>query len=109
MVEIAFLAAAVAAGWLWLAGLRARDAAMDAARRACDAEGVQLLDDTVALESLRPRRDSDGAVALRRIYHFEFSDTGDNRLHGSVTLVRAEVEAVYLEPHHGQRAHLRPV
>jgi hypothetical protein len=44
---------------------------------------------------------------LRRIYHFEFSDTGNNRLDGSVTLVGRTVQALYLEPHCGQFADSR--
>jgi hypothetical protein len=40
-------------------------------------------------------------VALRRIYSFEFSDTGNNRLDGSITLLGASVQALYLAPHSG--------
>lgn len=109
MVEIVAMMLVIAAGWLWVAGMRARDAAVDAARRACDAEGVQLLDYTVSLASLRLQRRAGGPLALRRIYRFEFSDTGNNRLNGSVTLVGSEVQALYLEPHLGRGApRLRP-
>lgn len=103
------LAVAVAAAGLWIAGMRARDAAVDAAHRACAAEGVQLLDYTVSLASLRLRRGAGGRITLRRIYRFEFSDTGNNRLHGSITLLGSEVQALYLEPHMGRptpRLHL---
>lgn len=106
MSEIAALIVMLAAGWFWLAGMRARDVAVDAARRACAADGVQLLDDTVALASLRPRRRTTGALALRRVYRFEFSDTGNNRLGGSITLLGGELEALYLEPHLGSGASL---
>lgn len=96
------LALAVAAAALWIAGMRARDTAVDAAHRACVAEGVQLLDYTVALASLRLQRSARGRIALRRVYRFEFSDTGDNRLNGSVTLLGSAVLALYLEPHLGR-------
>ena len=75
--EFGALVAIAALAWLWLASLNARDAAVEAARRACAADGVQLLDDTVMLTSIRPARDGDGGVVLRRVYRFEFSDTGD--------------------------------
>jgi len=85
--------------WLAMDNLRAREAAIDAARRACAGDGVQLLDDTVMLVSLRiARRDGGGAV-LRRVYQFEFSDTGNNRLAGAVTLAGSRVDTLYLEPH----------
>ena len=51
------------------------------------------------LASMRLARDVGGRVALRRVYHFEFSDTGNNRLAGDVTLNGASVEVLHLEPH----------
>lgn len=73
--------------WLWLDGLRARDGGIAAARAACHAEGLQLLDDTVSLSGLRLARDEGGRLMLRRVYDFEYSDTGDNRRNGSVVLL----------------------
>ena len=93
--------------WLWFDSLGARDTAVEAARRACVAEGVQLLDDTVMLSSLWPRRGEGGTLMLRRIYRFEFSDTGNNRLDGSVTLLGPMVQTLYLEPHCGPFAENR--
>lgn len=92
------LAALVAGGWFWLDSLRARDIALAAARDACTAEGVQLLDWTVAQSRLRLARNDDGQVRWLRVYVFEFSDTGDNRLNGSVTLLGRNVETVHLVP-----------
>ena len=40
------------------------------------------------------RRDADGVMTLLRIYRFEFSDTGDNRRDGDVTLLGKKVEWV---------------
>lgn len=75
-----------ALAWLWYDILKAREAAVRAARAACAAEGLMLLDDTVAISNLKPARDEDGRFILQRTYDFEFSDTGDNRLKGSVVL-----------------------
>lgn len=88
MIEGALILA-VAAGlvWLWLDSLRARDAARAAARAACEAEGLLLLDDTVAIVSLKPARKENGHLTLQRAYDFEYSDTGDNRRKGSLVLV----------------------
>jgi hypothetical protein len=79
------LLAAVA--WLWLDSLKAREAAVGAARAACASEGLLLLDDTVAIAALRPARDDEGRLRLQRTYDFEYSDTGNNRLRGSVVLL----------------------
>ena len=73
--------------WLWLDSLKAREAAIVAARAACAAEGLMLLDDTVAISNLKPARDGDGRLKLQRAYDFEYSDTGDNRLQGSVVML----------------------
>ena len=73
--------------WLWLDSLKARDGGIAAARGACNSEGLQLLDDTVSLASLRLARSEDGRLMLRRVYDFEYSDTGDNRRRGSVMLL----------------------
>lgn len=80
-----------ALAWLWLDSMRAREAAVRAARAACAAEGVMLLDDTVAIAALKPARDEYGHLKLQRAYEFEFSDTGNNRLHGSVVLLGHQV------------------
>jgi hypothetical protein len=93
---LALLAVAAAAGLLWTS-LQAREAANAAMRAACRAEGLLFLDDTVALQSMRPVRDGDGRMALRRIYGFEYSDTGDNRRRGSVTLLGPRIVAIDLE------------
>lgn len=72
--------------WLWYDSLRAREAAVRAAREICAAEGLMLLDDTVAIAGLKPARDEGGRLKLQRAYNFEYSDTGNNRLKGSVVM-----------------------
>lgn len=72
--------------WFWLDSLKAREAAVHAARALCAAEGLMLLDDTVAIAGLKAARDGNGRLALQRAYDFEFSDTGDNRLKGSLVM-----------------------
>ena len=89
----------LAGAWLWADNMRARETALEASRDACRREGLQLLDDTVALASLKPTRDSRGRVVLRRVYVFEFTDTGDNRRQGSVVVVRAATVSIELEPY----------
>ena len=72
--------------WLWYDSLKAREAAVRAAREVCAAEGLMLLDDTVAIAGLKPARDKNGHLTLQRAYDFEYSDTGNNRLKGSVVM-----------------------
>ena len=44
-----------ALAWFWLDSLKAREAGIREAREACAADGLQLLDDTVAGRGLRLR------------------------------------------------------
>lgn len=97
-LEILLLLALPALAWLWLDSLKAREAGIRAAERACAEDDLQLLDDTVVFRSLRPARDDEGRLRLRRIYDFEFSDTGNNRRAGSVALLGQEVEWLSLRP-----------
>ncbi|MEI7969599.1 MAG: DUF3301 domain-containing protein [Betaproteobacteria bacterium] len=90
------LLAAVAVGWFWVDTLNAREAALAAGERACAAEGLQFLDWTVAQDRVRIRRDDDGRLRLQRVYRFEYSDTGNNRLEGAVTLLGSSVVALHL-------------
>ena len=62
-------------GWLWFDSLKAREAAVAAARAACRSEDLLLLDDTVAIARLRFARDGDGVLRIQRVYGFEYSDT----------------------------------
>ena len=94
---IGFLLVAGLGLLFWRDSLGAREQARAASSRACRQMGVQLLDDTVALERLWPRRDRDGRLKLERLYVFEFTDTGQRRQVGSVLLVGARVEVLHME------------
>ena len=96
MIELTALAFFVLGGWFWLDSLRARDIALDGARRACEAEGVQLLDWTVAMRKIRLGRDDEGRRGFQRTYEFEFSDTGNNRIGGSITVLGRQLLALKL-------------
>jgi hypothetical protein len=99
MWELAALAVVLGAVALWADSLRARERAVAAGREACRRYGVQLLDDTVAFVRLRLARDDEGRLRLRRTYAFEFSETGDNRRHGAIVMLGAQLEDLQLEPY----------
>lgn len=86
-LEIIGILALGALAWLWLDSLKTREVAIGAARAACAAEELMLLDATVAIAGLKLARDDDGRLQLQRVYDFEYSDTGNNRLKGSVVML----------------------
>ena len=99
MWEWAAILAIVAAIAFWVDSLRARERALAAGRAACERNGLQLLDETVAGAGLRLGRDAEGWLRFRRVFVFEFSDNGNNRRRGSVTVLGAEVQDLYIEPY----------
>lgn len=82
--DLFILIALAGLAWFWGDSSRAHQSGLQAARRVCQEEGLQLLDETVATRSLRLRRNDEGRISFLRIYEFEFTDTGNNRRRGSV-------------------------
>jgi hypothetical protein len=99
MLEAVALVLLVAGTVFWIDTLRAREAALVAGRAACDRYGLLLLDDTVAVTKMRFARNADGRLRLARTYGFEFSDTGDNRRHGAISLIGGEAADIVFEPY----------
>lgn len=97
--DAAALVVLVAAAFAWIDSLRARERAVAAGRDACKRYNVQLLDDTVSIARLSLARDEDGRLRLRREYRFEFSDTGDNRRHGTIIMLGSSIADLELEPY----------
>ena len=80
----------------WWDSLGARQAAREAGRRVCSQQGMQFLDDTVAINRLRLQRNSRGRLMFYRQYRFEYSLSGDERLLGRVDLLVKQVLRVEL-------------
>ena len=99
MWELAVLVAIGFALFLWVDSLRARERAVQAGRAACKRYDLQFLDDTVSFARLRLARDPEGQVRIARTYTFEFSDTGNNRRHGAILMLGAQVLDLQLEPY----------
>lgn len=83
--------------WGWYSGTVAKEAAVRAARRICAEHHQQLLDETVALQGMRPRRDQSGRMRLWRQYGFEFSGDGEGRHRGEIALLGQRLVASNLE------------
>lgn len=91
------LVAAVLVAWAWYSGTKAKEAAVRAARRACERHRQQLLDETVVLQGMRLRRDGSGRVRVLRRYGFEFSADGMERRPGELELLGQRLVAVNLQ------------
>lgn len=96
-IALILLAAWVGA-WIWR-GMGLHDRALGIARRHCKQADVQLLDESVALNRLRPGRGPRGLPGLKRRYAFEFTVTGERRYPGFVELHGQTLMKVELAPH----------
>lgn len=99
LLQLLSLLALGGLAWYWLDGIKAREAGVAAARRACMREGLQLLDETVVGRGLRVARNERGHAVLRRAYDFEYSLSGDDRHRGAVVLEGREVVLIDLSGH----------
>lgn len=99
MWEAAAIILIVAGFAFWIDSLRAREKALAAGRAACERNGLQLLDETVSGAGLRLARNEDGELRIRRVFVFEFSDNGNNRRRGSIVVLGASVQDLYIEPY----------
>ena len=88
----------LATGALWYSSLNVRELAVSEAKAVCAAEGMLLLDDTVAILRLGFARDGNGVLQLRRVYSFEYSDTGNDRSSGSIIMLGNQVLVIHLNP-----------
>lgn len=81
-------------GWYWFSGIRVRELAIAAARRASETGDVQFLDQTVALRRVSLSRDKEGRWRIWRQYHFEFSRDGLSRETGHIIMLGHRLQAV---------------
>ena len=98
MPELLGLLVLAVGGWFVWDSLKVRESANGAMRAACRKGGLLFLDDTVALESVWPARTADGHLVLRRIFAFEYSDTGHDRRKGTITMVGNDVADLRIDP-----------
>ena len=99
MTEFIVLIFLLGLGWLWLENQGVRERAIAIAKDFCTKEDVQFLDGAMALVRMRFKRDALGRMAIARTYQFEFSDTGDNRLKGTIMLLGQKLETLHLQPY----------
>lgn len=97
-INFIYLLLLLAVGWYWLHSIRVLELARHAGRAACAKEGVQFLDDTVESIKLDVARNVYGHRCLRRVYRFEFTETGNSRIEGRVVMLGEKVESVTMDP-----------
>lgn len=98
-MELFTLLAVALVCWAWYAIMQGREAALAAGKRVCESQGLQLLDDTVAMSDLKISFSKIRGITLSRVYGFEFTDTGDNRRQGVLVMEGTRLADIHLEPY----------
>ncbi len=86
--------------WYWRESRRLHELTLAIVRRACQAQGLQLLDATIRLQSLRLNLKGD--FSINRKYRFEFSSDGHQRQYGWVFLHGDRPHSMQLQTADGQ-------
>ncbi|NKI19447.1 DUF3301 domain-containing protein [Spongiibacter sp. KMU-166] len=95
--DLLLLLLVFAALLLTWSSLGARERALIAVRHHLKNQGLQLLDDNVALRALWLKRNPQGELKFWRRYHFEFSSLGDERYQGRIILLGQYTESIHLQ------------
>ena len=87
MPTLLWLMIALAIGFFaWTSARAAAERAEAVGRNACEAAGVQWLDQTVHASGLRLCRGEDGRLGFERSFRFEYSEDGLDRHVGRLVL-----------------------
>jgi len=92
MSTLLILMSVFAAAFFWWSSARAAaERAEQVGRNACEAAGVQWLDQTVHADGVRLRRDHHGRLGIERSFRFEYSFDGSARSVGRLVLHGGEL------------------
>ncbi len=89
--------------WLWLVSLKCRDIAVRTARASCAHQGLQFLDGTVSLRSIRPYYMNADDLGFKRTYLFDYSGDGISRQTACIVLHNTRVTSVIFEESRNER------
>ena len=85
--------------WFWWDSRGAAEHATRVARQYCESMNVSFLNDTVAGQKVRLKRNLTGRMTLERSYFFEFASDGQQRYRGEVVMLGKRVKSIQLDPH----------
>ena len=85
--------------WFWWDSRGAAEHATRVARQYCESMNVSFLNDTVAWQKVRLKRNLKGRMMLERSYFFEFASDGQQRYRGEVVMLGKRVKSIQLDPH----------
>ena len=99
MFELLLLALLICMGWFWLDSIAKREVAIQLGRELAGRWQLQLLDETVACTQIRLGRDNRGHAQLQRLYQFEVSASGAERMQCNLQLLGMQLQTWHIPPY----------
>jgi hypothetical protein len=99
MLELLLLALLLFAAWFWLDSIAKRELAINLGHELANRCNLQLLDETVACNRIRIGRDSSGHAQLQRLYEFEVSASGAERMQCNLQLLGKQLQTWHIPPY----------
>lgn len=99
MFETILLAVLIFAAWYWFDSIAKREIAINHGRELAARCHLQLLDETVACAQIRLGRDSRGHAQLQRLYEFEVSASGAERMQCHLQLLGKQLQTWHIPPY----------
>lgn len=97
--SICWTALAITLISFWWQGDKVKSLALQYLYKYFQEQNLQLLDQTIVLKGVWPRRGETGSLQLRRRYAFEFTSTGEQRYQGLIELSGRRLQSIELEAH----------
>jgi hypothetical protein len=99
MFEFILLALLIASAWFWQDSIAKREIAVNLGRELANRCQLQLLDETVACNKIWLGRDNRGHAQLARLYHFEVSANGNERMQCHLQLLGKQLTIWHIPPY----------
>ncbi len=99
MFETLLLILLIIAAWFWQDSIAKREIAIQFGRELANRCQLQLLDETVACNMIRLGRDCRGHAQLLRLYEFEVSANGADRMQCNLQLLGKQLQTWHIPPY----------
>lgn len=99
MFELILLIILLFAAWFWQDTISKREIAIMLGRELAKRYQLQLLDETVACQKIRLGRDNRGQAQIQRLYVFEVSANGAERLECHLQLLGKQLQTWHIPPY----------
>jgi Protein of unknown function (DUF3301) len=99
MFETLLLLLLLLTAWFWLDSIAKREIAIYHGRYLANRCHLQLLDETVACTQIRLGRDGRGHAQVQRLYEFEVSANGADRMQCNLQLLGKQLQTWHIPPY----------